>query len=193
MQAEFSVPGGKFVKWFLLPLLFLGSCAALAPVGMSLADPMAHAPLAASAARPFPVLAINGRVPRVIFISDLHDMPKLGPGSSFLVPPGQERDVERQLNARLSPHVEGRWALRVRRKTAQSQHLQLYWVNDGYCGGGYDATSVTIVPRYRMSTGPGFAFIAGGIALLINVAMWSAVAIVLRLLLARRTRRAGIA
>jgi hypothetical protein len=162
------------VTFVLLPLLFLGSCAALVPVGMTIADPMTHIRVD-SLDRPFPVLVMTGDVPRVRPIDDLRRVPKLPSGSTYLIPAGQEDVIETQLNEHLPPHAEGGWVLRVRRLAPQRQHIELYWMNDGYSGGAYEATASSFLPRYRKMTGPGFAFVFGGIASLINLVMWTVV------------------
>jgi hypothetical protein len=55
-------------------------------------------------------------------------------------------------------------------------------VNDGYFGSVYEATATTIRPMYRKITGPGFAFVFGGLALLMNTALWIAIALLVRYL-----------
>ena len=164
------------VAFVLLPLLFIGSCGALLPAGMRIADPMTHKRVDLLN-RPFPVLVMTGGVPRVQRIEDLRRVPKLPPGSSYLVPAGQDDVIEMQLNEHLPPLAEGGWVLRVRRLTPQRQHIELYWMNDGYSGGAYEATASSFSPRYRKITGPGFAFVFGGVALLINLMIWTVVTV----------------
>ncbi len=160
------------VTCVLVPLLFLGSCAALLPLGMRIADPMTHRRVDALNTS-FPVLVMTGDIPRVQLIDDLQRVPQLSPGSSYLIPAGQDDVIEKQLSERLPPNADGGWVLRVRRLTPQRQHIELYWMADGYSGGAYEATASSFLPRYRKITGPGFAFVFGGIAFLVNLAMWA--------------------
>ena len=167
------------VTYVLLPLLFLGSCTALLPVGMRIADPMTHVRVDLLD-RPFPVLVMTGGVPRVQRVRDLRRVPVLPSGSSYLIPAGQDDVIQTQLNEDLPPHAEGGWVLRVRRLTPQRQHIELYWMNDGYSGGAYEATASSFFPRYRKMTGPGFAFVFGGIAFLLNLLIWSVLILAVR-------------
>jgi hypothetical protein len=77
----------------------------------------------------------------------------------------------------------------VRRLAPQRQHIELYWMSDGYSGGAYEATAASFIPRYRKITGPGFAFVFGGIAILINTAIWMAGALAFRWWRRSRDRR----
>lgn len=160
------------MRRFLIVLLFFGSCAALVPVGMRVADPMTNVPLHELRGKPFPVVVLTGRTAHVEFLTDSHPSVKLSPGSSFLIPAGQEGAVEAQLNDQWTPGREGGWTLRVTRKDPQHQRIELYWVHDGYSGGGYDASDTAIIPHYYKSTGPGFGIICGVLALVFNAVLW---------------------
>lgn len=160
----------------LLLLAFVASCSALVPVGIRIADPMTHRPVVDLPERPFPVVLVTGNTAHLLRLRDLRQIPEAPAGSSYLIPSGMDKAIEKQLNEQLSKHVEGGWVLRVRRLTPERQHIEFFWMNDGYSGGAYEATSSSITPRYRMTTGPGFAFVFGGVALLINIALWSIVA-----------------
>jgi hypothetical protein len=167
-------PSRRRLAWVLLPILFVGSCAALLPVGMTIADPITHRPLYAFPGAPFPVVITTGGVPRVHFIQDVRHTPTLPAGSSYLIPSGEDKHLQDELNARRRAGADGGWVLRVHRVAPRRQHIELYWMSDGYSGGGYEATASSISPRYRKLTGPGFAFIFGGITLVMNLVLWSA-------------------
>jgi hypothetical protein len=158
-------PARRVVVFVLLPILFAGSCTALLPVGMSIAEPMSHWPVDVVHAAPFPVVIMTAGVPRVHVVRDVRHMPILPAGSSYLIPPGKDEVVEAAL---------GGWILTVRRLTPERQLIDLYWMDDGYSGGGYEATASSVSLRYRKVTGPGFAFVFGGIALSINLVLWRA-------------------
>jgi hypothetical protein len=123
----------------------------------------------------------------VFSIDDLRHVPKLPPGSSYLIPSSKDEMIEKQLNESLPPHTDGGWVLEVRRLAPQRQHIEFYWREDGYSGGAYEATASSFIPRYRKMTGPGFAFVFGGIAILINIAIWTIGALVLRWAATRRS------
>lgn len=146
---------------------------------MRIADPMTHVRVDLLD-RPFPVVVMTGGVPRVQRIQDFRRVPMLPSGSSYLIPEGQDDVIQTQLNEHLPPHVDGGWVLRVRQLTPQRQHIELFWMNDGFSGGVYEATASSFLPRYRKMTGPGFAFVFGGIAYLINVVMWAVIALAIR-------------
>lgn len=169
------LPRNRLLSCVLLPLLFAGTCSALVPLGMTIADPMTNISLQAVPQRRFPVLVMTDDTPRVELLQDLRQIPTLPAGSSYLVPRGREKAVEAALNANHPPGIEGIWVLRVRPISRERQRIELFWMNDGYVGGAYEATQTSISPLHRKMTGPGFAFIFGGVALLINTAMWSAV------------------
>ena len=167
------LPRNRLLSCILLPLLFVGTCSALIPLGMTIADPMTNISLQAASQRRFPVLVMTGDTLRVELLQDLRRIPSLPAGSSYLVPRGREKAVEAALNASHPPGTEGIWVLRVRQISRARQRIELFWMNDGYVGGAYEATQTSIAPLHRKMTGPGFAFIFGGVALLINIAMWS--------------------
>jgi hypothetical protein len=158
------------VRKLLVALLFLGTCAALFPLAIRVADPMTHLPVTSRPGVPFPVLVIDGGVPAIVTV-DPGAVPPLPRGASYLVPRGREAEVERRLNA--GDTRDGSWRLRVEHLGPARQHIELYWISDGYFGGAYEATATAIVPRYRKLTGAGFAFIvlatATGMALLVWV------------------------
>jgi len=170
-----ALPWHRGLWWLLLSLLFMSSCTALLPVGMEIADPMTHKRVEISSDLRFPVVVMTGDAPRIHLIDDMRRLPELSPGSSYLIPAGKDKAVERSLNEKLPRHADGGWVLRVERVAPHRQHIELFWMNDGYSGGGYEATPSSFLPRYRMSTGPGFAFIFGGIAIAINLGLWSIV------------------
>ncbi|MBV9496835.1 MAG: hypothetical protein JOZ54_21515 [Acidobacteria bacterium] len=121
----------------------------------------------------FPVIVMARGGPRVRLLTDPRRPPSLPSDASYLIPMGVDESVQTALNATPRVGVEGGWVLRVRRLTPTLQHIDLVWMDDGYKGGVYEATPRSIRPLYRKFTGPGFAFIFGGVALLINAAMWA--------------------
>lgn len=166
----------------VVPLVFLGSCAALLPLGTRLADPMTRVPVDALPDARFPIVVVSGDDARVQYLDDVRRVPPLPAGASYLIPPGRDVAIERQLNASHRPAAEGGWRLRVRHLAPERQHIELFWIHDGYSGGAYEATRTSVSPRYRKHTGPGFAFVAAGIALLINAVMWTIVFLVTRVI-----------
>src|SRR5688572_7089379 len=72
------------VSCLLLPLLFVATCTMLLPVGATVMDPMTHGPLTARFDMPFPVIVMSGDVPHVHLLRDLHHIPPLPRGSSYL-------------------------------------------------------------------------------------------------------------
>lgn len=159
-------PRRRVIAVVLLPILFAGSCTALLPIGIAIAEPMTHRPVDTAHRVPFPVVIMTAGDPRVHSVPDVRHMPILPAGSSYLIPPGKDEVVEDAL---------GGWVLTVDRVAPGRQHIDLYWMDDGFRGGGYEATASSVVPRYRKVTGPGFALVFGGIALAMNLILWFAV------------------
>ncbi|HEX9985416.1 MAG TPA: hypothetical protein VGF69_19320 [Thermoanaerobaculia bacterium] len=139
---------------------------------------MTRVAVAAIPDRAFPLVVMDGGVPRVSAIGDVGGIPAFPAGASYLIPDGQERAVEARLNADAPRDADGRWVLRVERVSVDRQQIELYRMDDGYWGGGYEATPSSITPRYRKITGPGFAFVVGRYALFFNVALWTVGALV---------------
>jgi hypothetical protein len=171
-------PWRRRLGCYLLPLLFVGSWVAFLPLGTRLAEPMTHVAVRAVPDRAFLVVVMDGDVPRVSSIGDVTRIPAPPEGASYLIPAGQERVVEARLNADAPRDADGRWVLSVKQVAVDRQHIELYRMNDGYWGNGYEATPSSITPRYRKITGPGFAFVVGRYALLLNAAVWAGVALV---------------
>lgn len=167
-----TLPRNKFLACVALPVLFLGSCSALLPLGMNIAEPMTHVPLGVSTAR-FPIVIITRGTPYVDLLTDPHRVPSLPHHASYLIPEGEVDSVEAAINAVHPPGAEGGWVLRVQRLGPARQRIELVWMNDGFVGGVYEARPRSIKPLHRKITGPGFAFVFGGIALATNVAIWS--------------------
>ena len=171
----------------LVPLAFLGSCVALIPPAFRLADPLTHRPVETHSAEPFPVLVVHGDQARVLMLDDLRSIPPLPAGATYLVPQGKEAAFQRDLYAQAPPGVDSSWVLRVKPSAADRQRIELYLMGDGYWGGAYDATHSTVTPRYRKTTGPGFAFIAGSVALATNMGLWAIGAASFRVLRQKRS------
>lgn len=161
------------VRWVILPVLFLATCGGLLPVGMRIADPMTNvAPDPARSTR-FPVLVFHGDRHQRLTVDTSQPIPALSPGSSYLVPLGAEKTVKRSLAGES-------WRLHVERPAPGRQLIELYHVDDGYRGAAYEATASTVKLRSLKITGPGFAFVFGGLALLMNLALWGIAALVIR-------------
>jgi hypothetical protein len=157
----------------LLPLLVIGTCWLLVPTGARLAEPRTHVPLDALGKRPFPIVVMRGNVPAVMLLDDPRHVPA---GASVLIPPGAEQRFH-----------DRNWVLHVDRIRADRQRIELYWMEDGYDGGVYEATPTTIRPLYRKFTGPGFALIAAQRAFLLAAAIWILPAALTLWLTRRRT------
>ena len=156
----------------LLPIAFVGSCFALTLPAMRLADPLTRHPVETRSPERFPILIMSGDNARVLMLEDPSKVPPLPEGATYLVPDGKEETVRRAINNQWQKGFDSSWVLEVERHGSDRQHIRLYLIGDGYWGGAYDATASNITLRYRKSTGPGFAFIAAGIALLVNAALW---------------------
>ncbi len=175
----------KHVLWTLLVISFMGSCVALLRPAAKIADPMTHRPFRAGDEMSFPVLVVSNDSSRVQLLDPPYPSPTLKSGESFLVPEDREGEIERELAASQLRGTEGSWTIEVENVGAGKQQIQLYWVNDGYSGGVYEATSASVRPLHRKITGPGFAFVFGGLALGINLTVWGAGALLVRRLRAR--------
>lgn len=187
-------PAGTGVKrvivfGLLLPIAFIGSCFALLPPAVRLADPMTHLPLDGLPGQPFPVLVVERDQARVLMIEDLRRVPPLPDGATYLVPGGSETAFRKQLEEQAPRDRDVAWVLQVERLAPDRQRIELYLMGDGYWGGGYEVTHNTITPLYRKLTGPAFAFIFGGLALAMNGVLWGSGALALRAIQRRRTSR----
>lgn len=177
---------GGSVARVLLPLLFVGSCSALVPLAFTLADPLTNVSLGSIPGMRFPVVVVAGERANVQFLAHLRRVPAPPAGWSYLVPRGRERAIQQAINAARPPGTEGMWILRVRHLTPERQRIELFWMDDGYAGGAYEATRTSVRPLHQKMTGPGFAIVCGGIALLLDSASWWTV---LALVRRRRARR----
>ena len=173
------------VLWVLFLILFMGSCSALLRPAAKLADPMTRRPFRVDEGMPFPVLIVRNDRSSVLLVGPPYSSPRLKAGESFLVPESREREIEKQLATSRREDAEGGWAIDVANIGRDRQEIELYWVNDGYAGGVYEATSTSVRPLYRKTTGPGFAFVFGAIALGINFAAWWLGALLVRWFRAR--------
>ena len=171
----------------LIPLLFLGTCFALLGPSERLANPTTNAPLLEGL--DYPVLVMHGRMPSILITSDPSHVPPPPAGASYLVPDAAA--VERYLREHQPPEFEGVWVVHVKPLAPGRQQIELYLRRDGYRGLVYEATAASIKPKYRKITGPGFAFIFGGIATAISLAIWLPVWIVVRLAQWRRRSRSS--
>lgn len=179
-------PSNRVLLRILLALAFLGSCTGLLRPAARLADPLARVSVDKLQGSPFPVLIVERDRGVVEVLRDTSKAPVLRPGQSFLIPPDRRDALLRDIDQMRRPGAEGGWELNVRDLGPGKQHIELYWVNDGYIGGAYEATSDSIRPLYRKITGPGFASIFGGLALLLNVLGWGVALLLVRLVLAQR-------
>lgn len=165
---------GRPVRRVLLLILFgIGLYASL-PLGVRIAEPMTHMPIGELPEMPFPILVMRGSTPAVVLVRELRQLQPLPAGSSYLIETDRISTVQREL-AR-----QGQWTLTVRSIGADRERIELYWTDDGYNGGVYEATPTTIVPLYRKYTGPGFALVVGGVAFAIAAFAWAAAYLVYR-------------
>jgi hypothetical protein len=134
---------------------------------------MTHSPVNQENLRgPFPVVVMNDDQAWVAMPEDPHDVPPPPSGASYLVPLERTRSIERYLRDHDTEHRDSSWVLNVQALAADRQRIELFLLGDGYWGGVYEATATTITPLYRKVTGPGFAFIFGPLALLMNSVVW---------------------
>jgi len=182
---------GRIVVRTLLVLLSLISCVGLLPAGMWLADPLTHHSLEATGPWPFPVLVVSGDTAKIVMLDDLRSIPAPPEGSSYLVPRGRARAIERLLRENEASDADGGWVLRVKTLSPARQRIELFWMADGYQGGVYEASTQSIRPLYRKLTGPGFSLIFGSAALALNGAIWGAGIFAVRWY--RRCRRDNVA
>lgn len=150
---------------------------------------MTNVPIRVVPSMRFPVVVMTGSSARVQFLDDLHRIPALPATSTYLI--ASPSSAETQLNAQRPPEAEGIWVLKVRPIAPGRQKIELYSMNDGYRGGAYEATRTTMRPLYYKITGPGFAFVFGGIALLFDVVVWWAVLVGIRAMRQSRARKAS--
>ena len=154
-------------------VLFLGSCVGFLRPAAKLADPMTHWPVDHQNLRgPFPVVVVRENEAWVEQPNDPHSVPPPPPGASYLIPLDRVRDIERYLRDHDAVHKESDWFLNVTSLSPDRQKVELILLGDGYWGGVYEATATTVSPLYRKVTGPGFSFIVGCLAILMNVAAW---------------------
>ena len=161
---------------WVVPVAFVTTCAGFIPPASQLVDPMTHSPVdQANLRAPFPVVVVNGAQVWVAMPEDPHNIPPPPSGASYLVPIERMRTIERYLRDHDTVHRKSGWVLRVKPLSADRQRIELFLMGDGYWGGAYEATSTTITPLYRKITGPGFAFVFGPLALLMNSVAWAIV------------------
>ena len=172
-----------------LPVAFAGSCFALTLPAMRLADPLTRHPVETRSPERFPILIVSGDNARVLMLEDPGKLPPLPEGATYLVPDGREESVQRAINEQWPKDFDSSWVVEVERHGPDRQHIRLYLIGDGYWGGAYDATASSVTPRYRKSTGPGFAFIGAGLACLVNATLWGLGAVILRTARRRRAAR----
>lgn len=172
----------------LVSLAFVGSCILLTPASLVFTDPLTHTRVDQGVRIPFPILVMHEDEPQVLMVEDLHQIPALAAGTTYLVPEGKERDIEQYLNVHQPPAGDSGWVLKVERLAPDRQRIEVFLMGDGYFGGAYDATPHGVTPRYRKLTGPGFALIAIGVALAMNASLWGVGALVVAAI--RRWRRA---
>lgn len=163
------------LQFCLLALLFVGTCSALVPASFRVADPMTNVPLGTVPSMSFPVVVVTGASAQVVLAKYPFRIPAPVNGSSYLIPDGQEEAIEQYLRSHQNAWAEGGWALRVKKLGQNRQHIELYWIKDGYRGGGYEATAAGATPLYQKITGPGFGIIAAFVAFVINTILWASV------------------
>jgi hypothetical protein len=149
------------------------------PVGARLTDDMTNLPLSMDRDRQLPIVLVKGQRAFVQLHRDPYHVPAPPEGWTYLIAPARAEEVEAQIRRQQDPKADGGWRLRVQPLEGQKQHIELNWVDDGYSGAVYEATATSVRPLYWKSTGPGYAFIFGGVAFLLNVLSWSPVVLVL--------------
>ena len=162
-------PVGRFGLAAGALLLLCATCVLMIPVATRLADPITRRPLDAFR-EPFPLLVLSGGAAHVEMMSTTAPVSAV-PGSTHLVPRGQERALEQYLLKHDSrPVAHPGWVLRVEEVAAGRQRIELFRVDDGMWGGVYEATAATATPVSRKVTGPGFALVFGPLACALAVA-----------------------
>ena len=167
------VPSRRVRLGCILPVAFVSSCVCLIQPAARLADPMTHSPVDDDRSHsPFPVVAVTGDGAWVNMVEDPHNVPPPPTGATYLIPLERARSIERYLREHDTVHRKSSWVLRVKALSSDRQRVELFLLGDGYWGGVYDATSTSITPQYRKIAGPGFGFVFGPLALLLNSALW---------------------
>ncbi len=181
-----------WAQWAIACAAFVATNAAFLPVSLRLTDQFTHCPVGPlGRGNPFPILVLDERHATVKMIERAEDFGTL-PGS-YVVPPGREAAVLtdiRQQDEGLS--LDATWTLKVRRSSANRQRIELVRMGDGLWGGVYDATPNGVTPLYRKVTGPGFAFIFGGLGLVLSCCCWGCGWMLVRAWRSRPARRDGI-
>ncbi len=142
---------------------------------LRLTDPLTHQSLDQGYAPRFPIVVVRGDAPELLQLDDPGKVPPLASGATYLIPSGRESTFARYLNDHFPSQGDGVWNLRVERVASDRQRIELFVMGDGFSGGVYEATPTSVTPLYRKSTGPAFAFVFGGLALIMNLALWGAV------------------
>lgn len=166
--------------WWIVPvalIAFMASCVPFLPLALRLADALTHRSVDLENFRraPFPVVVVSGDQAWAVMSEDPRNIPLPPSGASYLVPLERARDIEQYLRDHDTAKRDSAWVLRVEALSADRQRIELFLMGDGYWGGVYEATSTTITPLYRKITGPGFAFIFGPLAILLNSVAWAIV------------------
>jgi hypothetical protein len=167
-------------RGLLFAILFAGTCGAMLRPAIRISDSQTHYPIDWQPARSFPLIVMNGHTPNLVIAKNPHQIPPLPAGSSYLIPSGADRAIQDRLNERLHDPNDGMWVLNVERIEPQRQRIELYWMNDGYSGGAYEATATSITPLYRKLAGPLFAAVFGGLAALMSAALWLIIGFLIR-------------
>jgi len=162
----------KHLVWFL-PLAFLSSCVGFLGPALRIADSLTLKPIDDPYHAPFPVLVVSSDTARVDMVENPNDIPPPPEGTSYLVPPERVTYFEQYIREHQSPQTDSSWVLRVSPLSSDRQRIELFLMGDGVWGGVYDATSKTITPRFRKSTGPAFALVFGPLAFSLNCVVWS--------------------
>jgi hypothetical protein len=131
-------------------------------------------------------LVVTGETSRVEMLTDPKHPPDAPPGSTYLVPPGKSREIQKYLQRQEAwAGKDGGWTLRVDERSPTLQRIELVWLADGFSGSVYDAEATRITPLYRKLTGPGFAMVFGPLAFGLNTLVWVAAWLLWRWLRAR--------
>lgn len=158
--------------WAGISVLFVATWSIWIPLALRSTDSMTNVPLTKGGDRRLPVVVMSGGRARVS-IQPHRAIPPPFPGESYLIPVDKTADIEAQIRSQQDPSKDGNWKLRVRQIAPGRQHIELYWMDDGYSGAAYEATATSVRPLYWKITGPGYGIVVAGVAFLVNVVGWS--------------------
>ncbi len=170
-----AIRSGSLLKWAkrtIASVAFLATLFEFLPLSVRLTDRFTHFPVAPlTQENPFPILVLRGRHATVQMIERAEDFGSVQ--GSCLVPADREEAVLAEIRQQDEGRtIDATWALEIRRLSANRQRIEFFRMGDGFWGGVYEATPNGVTPLYRKLAGPEFAFIFGGVALILNSCCW---------------------